>query len=42
MIVNGYAFAKADKNRKALNLNRPDRAALIRKDPGAETDLALT
>jgi len=32
MIVNGYAFTKDDKNIKVLNLNRPDRAALIRKN----------
>ncbi len=32
MIVNGYAFTKANKNIKVLNLNRPDRAALIRKN----------
>ncbi len=32
MIVNGYAFTKYDKNIKVLNLNKPDRAALIRKN----------
>ncbi len=32
MIVNGYAFTKDDKNIKVLNLNKPDRAALIRKN----------
>ncbi len=32
MIVNGYAFTRDDKNIKVLNLNRPDRAALIRNN----------
>ncbi len=32
MIVNGYAFTKKDQNIKILNLNRPDKAALIRKN----------
>ena len=29
MILNGYAFTKADGRIKVLNLNRPDRAAIL-------------
>lgn len=29
LIINGYAFTRTDKCIKVLNLNKPDRAALI-------------
>lgn len=29
VIVNGYAFTKAGKNVKVLNLNRPEKAAFL-------------
>lgn len=32
VIVNGYAFTKDGQNVKILNLNRADRAAVLRKD----------
>ena len=31
MIVNGYAFTKCDHGYRILNLNRPDKAAVISK-----------
>lgn len=31
LIVNGYAFTKDGNNIKVLNLNKPDKAALINK-----------
>ena len=32
MIVNGYAFTKAGQNIRILNLNNPNRAAVINKE----------
>ncbi len=32
MIINGYAFTKAEKNVKVLNLNKPDKAAYLNQD----------
>lgn len=32
VIVNGYAFTKDGTNVKVLNLNRPDKAAVLSKD----------
>lgn len=29
VIVNGYAFTHSDKNFKVLNLNRPEKAAVL-------------
>ena len=29
MIINGYAFTKADKNVRVLNLNNPEKAVMI-------------
>ncbi len=31
LIVNGYAFTKTGDNVKVLNLNKPDKAALLHK-----------
>lgn len=32
MIVNGYAFTQCPEGYRVLNLNRPDRAAVLSKD----------
>ncbi len=32
LIVNGYAFTKCDLGYRVLNLNRPDKAAVLSRD----------